>query len=126
MVATLAAAGFEALVGHEIEFVLMDAVSAGTYTAYGVGSLGAQYGFVTDLLEAAAGAGLPIEQVHAEYGQNRFEVSVAPAGPVRAAQPPAQRHGRVRQLAGVAPRPAAGHVVRGCTAAGDWRTGRRP
>ncbi|GAA4487700.1 glutamine synthetase family protein [Rhodococcus olei] len=85
MVGRLAADGVDALVGHELEFVLFDATGAGEWSAYGLGAAVRQRGFVSDLLSAADLAGLVIDQVHAEYGPNQYELSLAPADPVTAA-----------------------------------------
>jgi len=38
-----------------------------------------------ELTDSFAGAGMPIEQLHAEYGANQFEISLAPADPVTTA-----------------------------------------
>lgn len=81
--------GLEARVGHEIEFLLVD--PAGERLP---GQLWAQYGlagvleyetFVRDALAAMATAGVHVEQFHPEYGVNQFEMSLAPASPVAAA-----------------------------------------
>ncbi|GAA2238691.1 glutamine synthetase family protein [Herbiconiux moechotypicola] len=77
--------GLEALVGHEVEFVLDEAVPRERWSAYGLGSLLESRGFVADLLEAADRAGLEVAQVHAEYGPDQYEVSLAPRPPVEAA-----------------------------------------
>lgn len=87
--AGLAAAGVAALVGHEIEFLLVD--PAGDRLP---GELWAQYGmagvleheqFVCEVLAAAAAAGVRVEQFHPEYGVNQFELSLAAQSPVAAA-----------------------------------------
>ncbi|PJJ61699.1 glutamine synthetase family protein [Compostimonas suwonensis] len=81
----LASAGISALIGHEIEFTLFDATEPQLWAAYGLSSVLSTEGFLTDLLEAAQLAGVPIEQVHAEYGHNQFEIALGPAEPLRAA-----------------------------------------
>lgn len=85
----LAAQGLTARVGHEIEFLLVD--PAGDRLP---GDLWAQYGLagvlefepiVREVLAAMAVAGVGVEQFHPEYGVNQFEMSLAPAEPVAAA-----------------------------------------
>lgn len=78
-----------ALVGHELEFVLVNpdgsALEAGHWTPYGLGGLLDRADFVDGLVREMSDAGIPLEQVHAEYGQNQFEFSLPPASPVDAA-----------------------------------------
>ncbi|ABG93534.1 probable glutamine synthetase [Rhodococcus jostii RHA1] len=81
----LAESGLTARIGHEIEFTLFDAATAEEWSAYGLNAVLAQDEFFEHLLAAASTAALPIEQVHAEAGLNQFEVSLAPADPVTAA-----------------------------------------
>lgn len=81
----LADNGFEAAVGHEIEFMLFGASEPEEWSAYGLAAISTREAFIQDLLEAATLAELHLEQVHAEYGLNQFEISLAPAEPVRAA-----------------------------------------
>ena len=85
----LAAAGLKARVGHEVEFVLVagdgSALTDSPWTPYGVTGLLDREAFLSDLVTAAERAGLAIEQLHAEYGRNQFELSLPPAGPVEAA-----------------------------------------
>ncbi|MFE3291867.1 glutamine synthetase [Rhodococcus sp. NPDC059234] len=81
----LAEEGFTARIGHEVEFTLFDALGPQEWSAYGVNAALRQDGFVRDLLDAATTAGLTVEQVHAEYGLNQFEISLGPADPVTAA-----------------------------------------
>ncbi|MFC0453662.1 glutamine synthetase family protein [Rhodococcus jostii] len=81
----LASSGLTARTGHEIEFTLFDAATVEEWAAYGLNAVLAQEEFLDVLLSAAATAELPVEQVHAEAGLNQFEVSLAPADPVRAA-----------------------------------------
>jgi len=87
--AELDAEGYQARVGHEIEFLVVD--PAGNRLP---GQLWAQYGlagvleyeaFIRDVLAATAAAGVGVEQFHPEYGVNQFEMSLAPASPVDAA-----------------------------------------
>lgn len=85
----LAAAGFAALVGHEMEFVLVGPDGArlpsDLWAQYGLAGVLEHEGFVRDVLEAAAKSGVVIEQFHPEYGANQFELSLAPRAPVAAA-----------------------------------------
>ncbi|MBC2639118.1 MULTISPECIES: glutamine synthetase family protein [unclassified Rhodococcus (in: high G+C Gram-positive bacteria)] len=81
----LASSDLTARVGHEIEFTLFEGVAVDEWAAYGLNAVLAQEEFLGRLLAAATTAELPIEQVHAEAGLNQFEVSLAPADPVRAA-----------------------------------------
>ena len=87
--ARLAAAGLRALVGHEIEFLLVASDGGrlpGTLWAqYGLAGMLEYEGFVRDVLDAATAAGAEIEQFHSEYGVNQFEISLAPLTPVAAA-----------------------------------------
>ncbi len=85
----LAAAGLAARVGHELEFVLVgldgSALDDPGWVPYGATDLVEREEFLADLVSAAAIAGLDLEQVHAEYGRNQFEISLPPASPVAAA-----------------------------------------
>jgi glutamine synthetase len=85
----LARAGLTAHVGHELEFVLVapdgSALPPGAWTPYGLSALVDRSALIGDLLDAAATAGLGVEQVHAEYGAHQLEVSLAPQNPVEAA-----------------------------------------
>ena len=85
----LAAAGLSALVGHEMEFVLVGpdgaALPAHLWAQYGLAGVLEFEGFVRDVTEAATIAGVSVEQFHPEYGANQFEISLAPKSPVAAA-----------------------------------------
>lgn len=85
----LAEAGLHALVGHEIEFLLVDAdgnrLPGNLWAQYGLAGVLEYEGFVRDVTTAAASAGVGIEQFHPEYGINQFEISLAPKSPVAAA-----------------------------------------
>lgn len=85
----LAATGLEAMVGHEMEFVLVGPdgarLPAHLWAQYGLAGVLEFEGFVKDVTEAATKAGVAIEQFHPEYGANQFEISLAPAPPVAAA-----------------------------------------
>ncbi|WP_213578178.1 glutamine synthetase family protein [Rhodococcus sp. USK13] len=116
----LAESGLSARTGHEIEFTLFDAASTEEWSAYGLNAVLAQEEFFERLLAAAASAELPIEQLHAEAGLNQFEVSLAPADPVEAADNAVlaraliSRVARVQGLrASFSPMPAAGGAGNG-------------
>jgi len=87
--AALAEAGIEALIGHEIEFLLVDAeggrLPSTLWAQYGLAGVLEHEGFVRDVTAAAAAAGVGLEQFHPEYGANQFEISLAPLAPVAAA-----------------------------------------
>ncbi len=82
--AGLAERGLAALLGCELEMVLTPWSGAG-WNAYGLGAVLDVEPFVLDLLAAADRAGLPIEQIHAEYGDSQLELSLSPADPLTAA-----------------------------------------
>ncbi len=85
----LAQAGLRALVGHEIEFLLVDPdgnrLPGNLWAQYGLAGVLEYEGFVRDVTVAAGAAGVSIEQFHPEYGINQFEISLAPKSPVAAA-----------------------------------------
>lgn len=87
--ARLAQEGIEARVGHEMEFVLVapdgSRLPSTLWAQYGLAGVLEYEGFVNDVIAAAGKFGLPIEQFHPEYGQNQFEMSLAPADPVTSA-----------------------------------------
>ncbi|MCV7169687.1 glutamine synthetase [Mycobacterium manitobense] len=85
----LADAGLTAAVGHELEFLLVgpdgSRLPTHSWAQYGLAGVLEYEGFVRDVTEAATGSGVNIEQFHAEYGPNQFEISLAPQSPVAAA-----------------------------------------
>ncbi len=85
----LAQAGIDALVGHELEFVLVgddgSALPAHLWAQYGLAGVLEFEGFVRDVTDAATASGLSIEQFHPEYGVNQFEISLTPQRPTAAA-----------------------------------------
>ena len=85
----LEAAGVAARVGHELEFVLVgldgSALDEPGWVPYGATDLVEREAFLADVVSAAAMAGLDLEQLHAEYGRNQFEISLPSASPVAAA-----------------------------------------
>lgn len=120
----LNAARFEALVGHEMEFVLVGPDGARLpselWAQYGLAGVLEHEGFVRDVMEAAAASGVAIEQLHPEYGVNQFELSLAPLAPVAAADQLILMRiivGRVARKYGVrvslSPVPFAGNVGSG-------------
>lgn len=121
---SMARQGLAALVGCELEFVLTHTdgttLPAQSWQAYGLGSALDAEPFLTDLATAFEAAGLPLEQIHAEYGTGQYELSLAPADPVMAADwviaarllvgRVARRHGRAVSLS---PLPFAGGAGNG-------------
>ena len=88
--AGLAADGYDSLAGCEVEFILFPEGStqaSAPWAAYGLAPAldPLTAGFTRRLVEDAEQVGLPLEQVHAEYGRNQFEISLAPTDPVTAA-----------------------------------------
>lgn len=84
-VSRLAADGYEALIGHEIEFQLFPLPDDGRWSAYGLRAMLDHRPFLDQLLTRADAAGLEILQIHAEYAPGQFEISLAPRSPVVAA-----------------------------------------
>jgi glutamine synthetase len=82
-------AGIDTVVGHEMEFVLVDLdgerLPSHLWAQYGLAGVLEFEGFVRDVTNAATGSGVAIEQFHPEYGVNQFEISLAPLSPVAAA-----------------------------------------
>lgn len=87
----LAARGYSALVGYEMEFAvslpspdgaIVPAYRGPAYSPHGLLEIDA---FVTDLLRDAEANGLRLGQLHAEYGPAQVELSLAAADPVTAA-----------------------------------------
>ena len=87
--ARLADAGLRALVGHELEMVLVapdgSPLETGSWVPYGATGLLDHAAFVDDLITSCDRAGIGLEQVHAEYGRQQLELSLPPAPPVEAA-----------------------------------------
>ena len=84
----LSAKGLTAMIGAELECTMLsaDAGHATTepWSPYSVRTSLDRSAFLVDLAEAAEGAGLPVEQIHTEYGHDQLEVSLAPSTPVAA------------------------------------------
>jgi glutamine synthetase len=85
----LSEAGIDAVVGHEMEFVLVGPeggeLPSHMWAQYGLAGVLEFEGFVSDVTEAATNSGVAIEQFHPEYGRNQFEISLSPQSPVDAA-----------------------------------------
>lgn len=85
----LQAAGLDALVGHELEFVLVSddgsRLNSAFWVPYGITGLLDRTKFTDDLLLAMSEAGVALEQFHSEYGRDQFEFSLPPTTPVKAA-----------------------------------------
>jgi glutamine synthetase len=85
----LADAGIDALVGHEMEFLLVgpdgSALPAHLWAQYGLAGVLEYEGFVRDVTNAATSSGVSVEQFHPEYGRNQFEISLTPQPPTAAA-----------------------------------------
>ncbi|SDJ72094.1 glutamine synthetase [Arthrobacter cupressi] len=81
--------GLSPLMGAELEFVLTTRdgghLPKPGWSAYGMSALSDQRGFLVDLTATFEAAGLAPEQIHAEYGEDQFEVSLPPATPVEMA-----------------------------------------
>src|SRR5277367_2710521 len=79
----------EAIVGHEIEFLLVNPdghrLPSTLWAQYGLAGVLEHEAFVRDVTAAAAVSGVAIEQFHPEYGANQFEISLTPQSPVAAA-----------------------------------------
>ncbi|MGH3554613.1 MAG: glutamine synthetase family protein, partial [Mycobacterium sp.] len=87
--AALAEDGVDALVGHEIEFVLVNPdgsrLPSTLWAQYGLAGVLEHEAFVRDVVATTTAAGVGIEQFHPEYGANQFEISLTPQAPVAAA-----------------------------------------
>jgi glutamine synthetase len=136
-----AAEGLEIKAGYEMEFVLVQAADPGTAAApqpayhapcYSPHALLEVDEFIGDLLSDLAANGVPVNQLHAEYGPAQVELSIVASDPLTAAD----RQLLTRQTIHAA---ARAHGLRACfaplfTAAGVgngwhlhtsvWRSGR--
>lgn len=85
----LAQAGLHALVGHEVEFLLVgesgERLPGQVWAQYGLAGVLEHESFVRTALAGLAAAGVGIDQIHPEYGVNQFELSLTPLPPVAAA-----------------------------------------
>jgi glutamine synthetase len=72
-----------------MEFVLVgpdgSALPSHMWAQYGLAGVLEFEGFVRDVMDAASGSSVAIEQFHPEYGVNQFEISLSPQSPVAAA-----------------------------------------
>jgi glutamine synthetase len=88
-VAAARAAGLSALMAFEIEWMAGrddDAfVPAFSGTGYSVSRFVSAADYIRDVVDSLTAAGVVVEQIHPEYGPAQFEVSVAAADPVSAA-----------------------------------------
>lgn len=88
-VAAAQAAGLSALMAFEVEWMVGkdadDFLPAFSGTGYGVSRFVSAAGYVRDVVDSLAAAGVTVEQIHPEYGPAQFEVSVAAQDPVSAA-----------------------------------------
>jgi glutamine synthetase len=76
--------------GFEMEFTVLDPSGRPVgdehgWPSYGLGPVSALSDLVTVVLERLADAGVPVEQVHAEYGAGQVEMSLPPTDAVAAA-----------------------------------------
>jgi glutamine synthetase len=76
--------------GFEMEFTVLEQTGRPVgdehgWPSYGLGPVSALSEFVTAVLERLADAGVPVEQVHAEYGVGQVEMSLPPTDAVAAA-----------------------------------------
>ncbi len=82
----LGEAGIEAMVGHEIEFLLVapdgHRLPSTAWAQYGLAGVLEHEAFVRDVIAGTSLSGIAIEQLHPEYGINQFEISLAPQSPV--------------------------------------------
>lgn len=80
------AAGLSIVAATEVEFTMYDAERQPLGgAAYGWTRLSTYEPFVDALSQALKFVGVPVEQLHAEYGPGQFELSVAPVAPLAAA-----------------------------------------
>lgn len=90
-VTDLDAAGYTAKMAFEIEWALGLATDDGSFVpatdghGYGFARLMERSDYLRDLLAALDRQGIAVEQIHPEYGDGQFELSIAPEDPVGAA-----------------------------------------
>jgi glutamine synthetase len=80
------AKGLTPIMGTELEFVITtldgQRIPKRSWAAYGIQAVVDHREFLVDLTETLENAGVWPEQIHAEYGEDQFEVSLSPASPV--------------------------------------------
>lgn len=86
----LAGQGLSVLAAFEVEWVVSDGTGddfapACQGPAYGMARLTELSGYLLDVLEAMDGSGVEVVQIHPEYAAGQYELSVACADPVAAA-----------------------------------------
>jgi glutamine synthetase len=85
----LTALGITAMVGHELEFTFFtdagDVLGSARWVGYGLGAHSELSEVLTQICERLAAAGVPVEQVHAEYGPGQYELSLPPLEPLKSA-----------------------------------------
>ncbi|MFC9335485.1 hypothetical protein [Arthrobacter sp. NPDC057009] len=84
-----AAAGLEASVGFELEFTVFSGSPEAPVLAHGGPGYGAAAflqleAWNLEVLTALVDAGVPVEQIHPEYGQGQIEIALAARNPVQA------------------------------------------
>lgn len=88
---TVAAAqeqGLSVVMGTEIEFTVSPVSGEripDSWICFGMRPLVRHQEFVIDLTDTLEAAGVGTEQIHAEYGRDQFEVSLAPSSPMQMA-----------------------------------------
>ncbi|KRE29911.1 glutamine synthetase [Mycobacterium sp. Soil538] len=81
--------GLDVRMGAELECTMLAAdggpATTEAWSPYGIRTSLDRSAFLVDLAGAAERTGLPVEQLHTEYGHDQFEISLAPDTPVAAA-----------------------------------------
>ena len=134
LVKAAADAGISFRMAYEMEFTLFDEEGTPTHEgpSHGLRAFLSVEEFAADLFDALRIQGVGVEQIHPEHGRGQFEISVAAAAPLEAAD----QHvlvkltiGRVARQHGLmvsfAPAVFAGAVGNGCHLhVSAWRDGR--
>jgi glutamine synthetase len=116
------AAGCDLRMAYEIEWYVgaADGAPACAGPAYGMTRMIELSDYAGDLLDALASQGVAVEQVHPEYAAGQFELSIAPADPVGAADDTVLARQTIRAVAArhglrvsFAPVVVPGHVGNG-------------
>jgi glutamine synthetase len=132
--AAAAERGIAFKLAFEVEFSLLDAEGRPLHEGpgYSPNALLPANLFALDVFEALERQGIPVDQFHPEYSNGQYEVSVAPADPIAAADRYVLLRMTLRQLAAkygwtvsFAPIVFAGSVGNGCHLHfSAWRDGR--